>query len=547
MSRRLAALLGLLFVSPALAQKDNSKVVTHPPALSPRDLERLNMVSEWRLTVPLDNQADGIATVQLIDNQVFVQTRSNTLIVLREDTGEEVWRLALPRRYQRVFPVGANREMVTVINGPRLLILDRATGKYRHTLDLPSTVAGGLITDPYQCFIVLDNETVISVGLLPEDMRGGQRVPARPDIPELPSGIKVETRSVGAMETVNNRSPSLSGVESLRDPTRSRGIDAHPSYAISETLRRPYKLDNGNRAPSVAMINNLSTLAEATELNRPDRPVIHWTLRANRRLLSRPVMYGDYLVLTGADNSVFVADKYAERVNLIRHEYIADAPLTAPIGQYGPDLYFAVGDGNVYWMNIESFRNADVPVRHLKRFLSGTAVDRPIITTDDSVYLAGSQSGVTRLDRRTFLPLWNNPDADRVFAVNPNVVYAGDRHGKLMILDKARGLNLSGLDIRGYNFPIFNDRDDRLFLASGSGVLVCLHERTYRRPELLRKREPQPVFADPIRGQEVPKLEEPKKEVPKKEEPKKEEPKKVEPKKEEPKKEDAKKEDEKKE
>ena len=85
-----------------------------------------------------------------------------------------------------------------------------------------------------------------------------------------------------------------------------------------------------------------------------------WELQANRHM-DEPLMYGEFLIVAGADRSIFVCSKYADRQNRIRHEYLADGNLSATIAQYGPELYFCVSDGNVYWLNIENFRNSDVP------------------------------------------------------------------------------------------------------------------------------------------------------------------------------------------
>jgi hypothetical protein len=244
-------------------------------------------------------------------------------------------------------------------------------------------------------------------------------------------------------------------------------------------------------------------------------------------------LYGDFLILTGTDRTVFVSNKHARFTNSIRHEYVADAPLSAPIGQYGQDLYIAVADGNVYWMNAESFRNSDAPVRHIKRYVAPSQIDRKIVTTDDSVYLAGSYAGVTRLDRKEFEKVWTNNEVDRVLAVNANFVYCSDRRGNLVILDKARGLKMTSLDIRGFTIPIVNQRDDRLYLAAPNGLLICLHDRSFRRAELLRKKEPRLDVgpADEIRKDpepmkpEAPKPPEAKKDAPeaKKDDAKKEE------------------------
>lgn len=521
MTRPLAILAGLMFVSPVLAQRDGG-IYTQPNIPSARELDRLNLSLAWKTFVPVDGRGDGIATIQLVDDQIFVQTRSNAVVALSANTGEEIWRMVMPKHYLPVFPLAVNRQLVIVVNGPRVYLLDRRNGKQKYNLELPSTVVAGLVADDNQCFVVLSNNQVISIGLNPEDIRPGLRVRPYFDQPDMPSGVKLETQTPGAEATPNNRTPSLAVVPTLRPPYRYESGARSPSVITVPTLHAPYRLDNGNRTPSLQLSNDLSRVTQEAEVNSEDKPRILWQLQAQRRMEQTPLMYGEFLVVAGTDQSVFVCDKYAERYNRIRHEYLADNKLSAPIGQYGPDLYLNVADGNAYWVNIENFRNSEIPVKHVKRYLVGSAVDQKPVTTDDSVFLAGSQAGVTRLDRTTFEKVWTNTEVDRVLSVNPNVVYASDRRGNLVVLDRARGLKLASIDIRAFAVPVTNHRDDRMYLAANNGILLCLNDRGFRRPELLRPKEPQ--------SRVDAKLPDPKKEEPKKEEPKKEEPKKEEPK-----------------
>ncbi len=483
--------MSLLTACPASAQL-NSGISGESLLPSSRDLDRLNLTVAWKNFLPMSSKSDGLATVQIIEKQIFVQTRNNVLVVFDETTGDELSRIAMTKRNLPVFPVAVNRDVVLAVNGPHLHIYDRRNGKQKYVVDLPSTVAAGLAADQHQCFIVLSNERIVSVGLLPEDLRIGLRARKPSEQPEPPSGIKLSVDSAGELNTAGNRSPSLSLLTTLRPPFNTGTRDITPSLVITPTLRPPYRLETGTRSPSVQMMSNLSLLAQYAEINSEDKPRVLWELQANRRLDEKPLMYGEYLFVAGSDRSVFACSKYAERQNQIRGEYVADANISAPIAQYGSDLYLSLMDGNVYWFNGEHFRHADLPVKPFKRYLAGMPVDHKPVISDDSIYLVGSQSGLTRLDRKSFEKVWTNPEVTRLFAVNPNVIYAGDRRGNLIILDRARGLKLTSFDIRSFNYAITNDQDDRLFLASNNGTLLCLHERGMRRAEPLRLKEPKP-------------------------------------------------------
>jgi hypothetical protein len=51
-----------------------------------------------------------------------------------------------------------------------------------------------------------------------------------------------------------------------------------------------------------------------------------------------------------------------------------------------------------------------------------------------------------------------------------------DRWSNLYILDRASGRQLARLSFRGSSVPLVNQETDRLYLASPTGLVQCLHE-----------------------------------------------------------------------
>jgi hypothetical protein len=56
-----------------------------------------------------------------------------------------------------------------------------------------------------------------------------------------------------------------------------------------------------------------------------------------------------------------------------------------------------------------------------------------------------------------------------------------------MVIDAVRGSTLSSFDVSAFTVPITNEVNDRLYLAANSGLLLCIHDRTRVKPELLNK------------------------------------------------------------
>src|SRR3974390_2647939 len=97
MTRHLVVAGLVLFCAPIQAQH-NRTFHSEPVIPAARDIDRLNMTMAWRAYLPVSSRTDGIAMVQLVDDYVFVQTRSNIVSVLRAATGEEEWRFDLPKK-----------------------------------------------------------------------------------------------------------------------------------------------------------------------------------------------------------------------------------------------------------------------------------------------------------------------------------------------------------------------------------------------------------------------------------------------------------------
>jgi hypothetical protein len=76
-------------------------------------------------------------------------------------------------------------------------------------------------------------------------------------------------------------------------------------------------------------------------------------------------------------------------------------------------------------------------------------------------------------------------------------VYALDRQGKLLVIDADRGTTLSSLDVSAFTLPVTNERNDRLYLASNSGLLLCMRDRLKVVPVLLQK-PPVKKAAEPV-------------------------------------------------
>jgi outer membrane protein assembly factor BamB len=307
--------------------------------------------------------------------------------------------------------------------------------------------------------------------------------------------------------TRSGQTPSLAVLPTLRPPYRLDNGSDTPSLAVVPSLhptyvRTPdgryepqYRLGNGADTPSLAVVPSMAFVGDLRFAGLKQKPLTRvWEFNASLRLEAAPLVTPEYLFLASTDRTAFALGK--EDRKLI-YELQADTPISAPPGQYGEVAYVPSMDSTVYAVNI-------ILGRALWRFNAGGRLDRRPVVTDEEVFTYGERSKIARLNRDTGELFWQAAVATDVRAVSPKFVYASDRTDRLFILDRRTGSRVTEYDTRGFNVPVVNTQDDRLYLASHNGTVLCLHDRDVVNPVPLRPGEPKAAPPAAKKGGEAP-------------------------------------------
>jgi hypothetical protein len=206
-----------------------------------------------------------------------------------------------------------------------------------------------------------------------------------------------------------------------------------------------------------------------------------WDRRIPERVERAPLLTDRFLFLPCADGTVLALSKAgSEEV----YRFKTEGPIVLAPGQHGDMAYLASRDNTLYAIDMPSAET-------IWTYTTGSEIERRPQITDTSVYVITTGSGLQRLNKATGAPLWARPvsTVSRFLAENPKFVYATDRQGQLLVLDRARGTLLSGLNTRDYMIPAASDMSDRIFLAASDGLVICLHDRDYAEPVLNRRED----------------------------------------------------------
>ncbi len=424
MKTALVPLAAILLIPSIGLSQDMVDVYTRPTIPSRAALNRLNLKEGWRTYVGMDGTRDHIFGVQILGDQILVQNRSGVITLIDAEDGSILWRAQPGKTYMVGEDVAHNRRSVFAVRGGELYALDRKTGKLQWEMTLPHGVSATPFADNERLYLCLLTKELYAY-----------------DLPE----------------TV---------LANLKAPTNFNA--ANPEAMALEK----------------AELGSQTDAAHAQGSNTLPPPMHVWTYSAETRLEKAPLSSGKLLALSGVDGIYFACAKINGRP---LYRFRAEAPVTAPLGQYNDTAFMASQDTNLYAVDIVGGR--------LKwRFTAGGPILLKPEIEDDGVYVSPFAGGLFRIDRETGTRIWRNPTAGRFVAANKKFVYAMDRTGRLLVLDKAHGNVLSALDVRGFVFPVSNERTDRIILAANNGLILCLHDRDY--PQLVKMKTSADVLRD---------------------------------------------------
>lgn len=532
-----------LMAGAAAAQPSSTFSRALPP--SQESLDRLNLKSAWSLYVPTSGQADGLAHVQVLDeDQIAVQTKAGLLVLVDHHTGRQQWKFKYPAAFSSGFGVAVNAKFLFAVNVAKLYCFHRYTGLLEFEFDLPEAPAASPIADGMQVYMAFSGSKLMAfqlplalqinadpVGKKPGEA-GAPRV--RPDSTTIRNPADVvadryttrtspKTVADGEFDRRNvppayfesgqgpgsqQRSPSLSAMPSVVPPYTIHGLNKVESLSILPSLRQPYKFHPdyqtyNQQSPSIAILPaSVARLHELANLRPPVAgPTMAWTIGTKQKIAFDPVLVEPKSQLTAPrvwiteSGKNFVAVSQRTGASEVSGAFNSEptGPLVGPFA-YSQDAllgFVALDDGQVAAIDLTG-GSAGLPRYEWKANVGGFLNRRPI-AAKDGVYVSGDHSGVAKIDVKSGDVTWRTESGiDRVLAINDEFVYAANRRGELLVYAKdrihdrvtKRAKPLTTFDVAAFNVPISNPVTDRILLGSDSGLIVCLRDATakYAKP-----------------------------------------------------------------
>lgn len=216
------------------------------------------------------------------------------------------------------------------------------------------------------------------------------------------------------------------------------------------------------------------------------RGTIRWIFNSHREILVPPVPVPGQLQIASSNGSLYAMADDKLKLN---YQIETEAPISAPMVLFRDSLIFATGDNRLYSLDV---RNGTI----LWQNISSRRVVKALQVIQEDLFMAPDRSGLYCLSAKTGSDRWHCPQADQFVAATPSLVYATDRQHNLLLISRERGSVLAALPLHQFSIPLANDRSDRIFLATSTGVVLALHDRSINDPKFYKFPERQPILPE---------------------------------------------------
>jgi len=233
-------------------------------------------------------------------------------------------------------------------------------------------------------------------------------------------------------------------------------------------------------------LKKLTELSNESKLPAWREAAIRWTYQTGGTIKTPPIVTNRTLLFASEDGSL-----YSVTINdrQLAFQFETDAPISANLAEYEKSLFLASEDQNLYCLNI---LNGIVRWRIRTSF----PLREPVTVLDNEVYLSSQKNGFYQLSATSGQEQWWQPLGSTFISLSPTRVYASDELGNLLILSRTDGAVLSAVPLRKYQIKLMNERTDRIFCASESGLIMCLRQSDLPFPIRFKHQDRYPILPE---------------------------------------------------
>ena len=192
-----------------------------------------------------------------------------------------------------------------------------------------------------------------------------------------------------------------------------------------------------------------------------------WRSQAGKEITSPPIPSGRTVSYASRDKSLYAVSTADKQ---LIYQLETNAPIIAPLATNGKMLFLASEDYTLFALNSQNGRI-------VWDFTAGLPIRRAPFVISNDLYLAPDRGGLYCMNAVEGTKRWWQPHLSSFVAVVGNTVYTSDIDGNLVRVSRADGGISGSLPMRAFSVRVSNDRTDRIYMSTESGLLIALRMR----------------------------------------------------------------------
>ncbi len=413
----------LAFVG-TLVACDRSFAVPRGEIIPQTTAMRHGLTRPWFAQVQLDRSRTRVTHMVLDAGALFVQTDQAVLHALDAETGQTLWAAEVGRRGHPSLTPAANKLYVAVVNGSFLYVVNRFNGNLLWKAELEGVPGAGAALSDDRVYVATTTGLVLSYLLEPvkDPLEELAKVDeAEPQTPEEQEARQTERR------------------ESIR--LQQEYVPPLACQSYGRALVQPIVTRQTEGEQYVAWPTDRGYLFVGQLDENQERFTLHYRLQTEAGIVARPT-------------------------------YLPPNPNVVPDSGV---VFAASRDGFVHAIE----EKAGVS---LWRFPSGEPILEPAVAIDQNVYVVTQTGNMYCLEAKSGTERWRSSRVDQFVAASKDRVYVADKLSRIVVLSAATGARLDSIPAPGLDLKLVNMQTDRIYLATGTGLVQCLHEAELSEP-----------------------------------------------------------------
>jgi outer membrane protein assembly factor BamB len=213
---------------------------------------------------------------------------------------------------------------------------------------------------------------------------------------------------------------------------------------------------------------------------------LRWRYRTSKEISTTAYSTGRLVNFASRDGSLYAVGALERDLTW---QFETNAPITAPLAATDSSLILASEDNFVYCLD----RNNGLP---RWEFASAFPIRHAPVVIEDDVFILPDRGGLFDLMVRSGMEKWQRAGITNFLGATKSRLFTADATGNVVLLQRSNGRPLGTLPLRPFSVRLVNDRTDRLFMATPSGLVMCLREQGSEFPHFHKYPERAPLVPD---------------------------------------------------